>query len=158
MSKSVSMQGVFGECDHSERNVLWNYVRDCTGTLHGLLCEQRGCKAIHVPSPSRLIGTWNNVQNCIFLSFRYTRSTKKFLKFVCLTLTTYRNFHSPPSPSALIKRSQRAFHDRWSFWFKTLIACFYSAWISSMFSKRRHLIFNLMLGNRKKSQSAKPDE
>jgi len=87
-------------------------------------------------------------------------ATQKFLKFLCHSLTTYRNFYSPPSPSklsplAMIQQFQRGFHDRKHFW-KSYCVSFFTfcdmVWISLMLPKRRPLSFNFIFRNRKKSQ------
>ena len=72
-------------------------------------------------------------------------ATQKFPKFLCHSLTTYRNFYSPPSPSkkspsAVIQSSQQDFHDWKHYWKSFHVSIFItsceSVWIPSMSSQQ----------------------
>jgi len=71
-------------------------------------------------------------QSALDQKLAHTTPTQKFPKFLCHSLTTYRNFYSPPSPLklsplALIQRFQWDSHDRKHSWKSYCISAFMSS-------------------------------
>jgi len=80
-----------------------------------------------------------------FLCLHIQGATQKFPKFLCHSLTSYRNFYSSPSPSkkypsAVILWSQQNFHNWKHYWNSFRVSIFItsceSVWITSMSSQQ----------------------
>jgi len=108
-------------------------------------------------------------QSALDQKLAHTTATWKFLKFLCHSLTTYWNFYSPipfkvvpfgidtvipagfPWSEALL---EVVLHQR----LHVFMTFCDTVWISLLLSKRCTLSFNLIFGNRKKSQAASSGE